>query len=273
VGGTAWLLALVTLAWVGATTLLRGAGQAGILTGFSLGAVLVVLGGVPSSGVPLGDRVLWFAAGAGAGVALMVAARRGPATRELSGSAARELSGSATGERVVRPSLDAIREAVKRDPLLRAHALRLALAVSLGTVIERALSMPHGYWVPVTVLAILQPGEHATQVRVVQRAAGTLVGAIAVIVITLVTSDDWVLVVGSAVAAFGIFALDPRAYFWLVVMITPTALLLLSVSEFQGIHVAVQRTLDSTLGIVVGLVLGEISWRLGPRPGHRGSRA
>jgi hypothetical protein len=236
---TTWLLVAVSAAWVGATALLRAAGPRGALTGFAVSAVLVILGGISKGGPPLGDRLWWFAAGEGAALVVMALARHAsPATRAAP----------------ARTSL--------RDPVLRAHAVRLAVAVVAATAIERALRMPHGYWVALTVLSILQPGQRATNVRIIQRAAGTLVGVALIIVITLVTHDDVVLIACTAAVAFGLFALDERGYFWLVVMLTPTALLLLNVAKFQGPHVGVQRTLNSALGILLGMAIAEVSFRV-----------
>jgi hypothetical protein len=242
-----WLLAVVSISWVGIWALLRAAGSAGALVGFAVSAVFVVIAGFPRGDPPLSSRELWFAVGAAAGLALMVAARRGPSASEA----------------LAKTTLAAVRDGTLHDAALRTHALRLALAVALATVIERALRMPHGYWVPLTVLAIVQPAARATEVRSVQRAAGTLVGVAIIIAVTAATGEVWVLVACTAIASLGLFALDERGYFWLVVMLTPAALMMLSIADFQGFEVGVQRTLDSALGIVLGLVIGESAWRIG----------
>jgi uncharacterized membrane protein YccC len=252
----AWVLALVSMAWVGIWALLRAAGPAGALVGFATGAVFVIIAGFPPHAQSLGGRELWFAIGSLVGLLLMVATRRGP-------------NASAPGPRA---SIVAVREGAMHDAGLQAHAMRLAVAVALATLLERGLGMPHGYWVALTVLAILQPGPHATEVRSLQRAAGTLGGVVVIIVVTAVTGDAWALVVCTALASLGLFALDERGYFWLVVMLTPTALLMLSIADFQGFEVGVQRTLNSALGIVFGLLIGETAARIGPSPGGGSAR-
>ena len=70
-----WLLAIVTLAWVGGWACLRGAGRQGALLGFVTGAVFVIMAGAPAG--HLGLRLLWFAAGAVPGLILMIAGRGG----------------------------------------------------------------------------------------------------------------------------------------------------------------------------------------------------
>lgn len=244
-----WAVVVATLLWVSAWAFARAAGPAGGILGFATAAVFVVLAGLPASPEPFGERLLWFSLGAIVGFVLMVAARTGPDP----------------SKHVVRDSLSAVREAVTgRDSTLRTHATRLGLAVAASTLLYLVIDLAHGYWVPLTALAILQPGEHATRVRSVQRAVGTFAGAALIIAITLATHKPWALAAGAAVAAFGLFALDERGYFWLVVLITPTVLLMLSAVDFQGDDIGLERVADSSLGIVIGLGFGEVAWRISP---------
>jgi len=133
--------------------------------------------------------------------------------------------------------------------------------VAAGTLLYRAIDLSHGYWVALTTLAILQPGEHATELRAVQRAAGTLVGAALILVIMLVTEDRWALVACAGASAFWLYALDERGYFWLVVMLTPTAADA-ERARLRGEAIVAERVANSALGIVIGLLIGEAAWRL-----------
>jgi uncharacterized membrane protein YccC len=234
-------LVALSFAWVLVWAFFRAAGPSGALLGFATSAVMVILAGIPSS-APLGDRLVWFTLGGVPGVALMIAARAGHPDTVPFGAAV----------------LRAVRAAPLGDAALRGHALRLASAVAAGTVIYLAIGLRHGYWVPLTTLAILQPSEHGTRVRSVQRAAGTLAGAALIVAIVLVTDHRWPLVACAALAGFSLYALHERGYFWLVVLLTPTVLLMLSAVAFEGDDVALDRIADSTLGIVVGLAVAEI---------------
>jgi hypothetical protein len=248
-GAHTWSLVLVTLAWVTPWALLRAAGPRGALVGFATSAILTIVAGIPATSATLGEQLLWFLLGAIPALVVKVVARR---LDEAPGP-------------VVRNALDVVREAALHDASLRWHAVRLGAAVAAGTLLYRAVDLPHGYWVPLTTLAILQPGEHATQIRAIQRAAGTLGGALLIIVITLVTETRWALVACAAASAFWLSALDERGYFWLVVMLTPTALLMLSVVDFEGEAIVAERVANSALGIAVGLVIGEAAWRVSVR--------
>jgi uncharacterized membrane protein YccC len=225
-----WSLVLATLVWVGAWALLRAEGPAGALVGFATAAVFTILAGFPS-GPPAGQRVLWFALGAVPALVLMVCARRDGGRPSPAGPAS-------TGA-------------------LAAHAARLAVAVAGGTLLYRVVDLPHGYWVPLTTLAILQPGEHATRIRALQRAVGTLGGAALIVAVTLVTENSWAIVACAGAAAFWLYALDERGYFWLVVLLTPTALLMMSVVDFEGEAIVAERVANSAVGIVIGLAIGE----------------
>jgi hypothetical protein len=82
--------------------------------------------------------------------------------------------------------------------------------------------------------------------------------------LTIATGEEWLMVAGEGIAAFGLFALFARGYFWLVVLLTPTALLTVSAVDYQGVAVAVQRAGWSALGIALGLAIAELCWRLAP---------
>jgi hypothetical protein len=250
VSGVTVLLVLLSIIWVGLWTAFRAAGPAGVMAGFAASAVFVVIGGFPHGSPGIARRELWFALGAAAGLVLMVVARDGPEGQYP----------------FAKTAMDAVRDAARRDLALRAHIVRLALAVGFATLIERIFHMPHGAWVPLTVLAVLQPAVHATEVRSLQRAVGTLVGVVVIIIVTAITGEVWFLVVCTAITSMALFALSERGYFWLVVTLTPTVLFMLSIADFQGYKVGVDRTLNSALGIILGLAIGEVAGRIGRAP-------
>jgi hypothetical protein len=158
----------VAFGWIGLAAFLRTFGRNGGLTGFVTGAIFVITNGIATESLDVADRVLWFGLGAVGGVALMVAAYARDAPPPI--PAATPLP------TVLLRGARQLRDAVAGDALLRAHALRLASIVAATTLLYRLLGLEHGYWVPLSVLAVLQPDEHASDVRALQRATGTLVG-------------------------------------------------------------------------------------------------
>jgi Fusaric acid resistance protein-like len=254
-GSTAASVA-VAFAWIGLAAFLRTFGRSGGLTGFVTGAIFVIANGIPAESLDVGTRVLWFLAGSLTGVVLMAAAYARDAPPP---------SPEATPLPIVLArGVRQLRHAIVADRLLRAHALRLASLVAVTTLLYQLLELQHGYWVPLTVLAVLQPDEHASDVRALQRATGTLVGTALIALITVVTGEDWALVVAQGIAAFGLFALFSRGYFWLVVLITPTALLTISAVDYQGDAIALERAGWSMLGVLISLAVAGLVWRLTP---------
>jgi hypothetical protein len=251
--------AAVAFAWIGLSAFMRTFGRSGGLAGFVIGAILVIMTGLPVEPLDVGTRVLWFMLGSAGGVVLMVTAyaRDAPAPRPAATPLATVLVRGARQ----------LGEAIARDATLRAHALRLAAIVAATTLLYQLLELEHGYWVPLTVLAVLQPEEHASDVRAVQRAAGTFVGTALIAALTVATGNQWVMVAGQGLAATALFALHSRGYFWLVVLITPTALLTISAVDYQGDAVALERAAWSAVGIVLGLAIAEL---LRPRRRPRG---
>jgi Fusaric acid resistance protein-like len=241
---------------IGVAAFLRTFGHNGGLTGFVIGAIFVITNGLPAGSLDVAERVLWFGLGSLGGVVLMAAA--------YARAAAPPRPGATPLRQLLVRGARQFRDAVAGDALLRAHALRLASIVAAVTLLARLLDLQHGYWVPLTVLAVLQPDEHASDVRAVQRAAGTLVGTAVIALIAIATGEQWVMIAGQGIAAFGLFALFARGYFWLVVLITPTALLTVSAVDYQGVAVALERAGWSALGIVLGLGIAELCWRLAP---------
>ncbi len=248
---------LLALAVVALATSLRTFGPNGGLTGFVTGAIYTITNGIPAGSLDVGARTGWFALGSLLGLVLMVPALA-PSSPPASGTQTPLATVLADGARRLAATF-------RGDAALRAHALRLATLVAVTTLLYRVVDLSHGYWVPLTVLAVLQPDERASRVRALQRGAGTLVGTVVIALLTIATGAQWVLIAGQGVAAFGLFALYARGYFWLVVMLTPTALLTVSAVDYQGAGIALARGGTSAAGIAIGLAIGELFWHLGPR--------
>ena len=239
---------------VALTAYMRTFGFTGGLTGFVIGAMFVILSGIPGGSLELGERVLWFALGSLVGVLLMVTA--------LARNAPPPSPDARPLLKVLTDGVQHYFRALTDDKELRGHALRLGSIIAITTLGYRLLDLQHGYWIPLTVLAVLQPEEHASRVRAVQRAAGTLVATAVIALVVLATSGQWLIVAAQGLAAFGLFTLHSRSYYWLVVMITPTALLTFTAIDYQGDDIALERAAWSALGILVGLAIAEAFWHL-----------
>lgn len=63
------------------------------------------------------------------------------------------------------------------DPILR-HAVRLAIALIIGTILSQALMFEHSYWIPMTIVWMSRPYPAETVTRVVARLIGTIGGVL-----------------------------------------------------------------------------------------------
>ena len=244
----AWVAVLATLVWSTAWALWRASGPDGVLAGFVTTAVFIIVNGLGGSPGLTGVRMLEFGAGAAVALGVMVlpaprAGVRGPGPIDRS----------------------AVRRAVRTPGPVRRHALRVGVVTAASTALYRALGLEFGYWVPLTAVAVLQPDAHNSRVRAVQRAAGTVVGTVVVAVVAELTSNEGALIALVFVASGGLFALRDRSYYWFVMLLTPTALLMLSTVEFSGWHIALTRIVNTAVGIVIAVVAIDVSARIGAR--------
>jgi Fusaric acid resistance protein-like len=57
------------------------------------------------------------------------------------------------------------------------HAIRLGASLAVGVAVYRVFDMDnHGFWIPLTILFVMRPDRDETYLRVVLRAAGTVLG-------------------------------------------------------------------------------------------------
>ena len=131
-------------------------------------------------------------------------------------------------------------------------------AYAVSAALGAAALVTFGYWIPLTALAVLQPDGHSSRVRALQRTTGTLLGTAAVVVVAEVTDATGVIVALVAVAAFALFALRSRSYHWLVTLLTPTALLMISTVGFDGRDLALDRLGTTAAGVALALAAAAV---------------
>ncbi len=139
-------------------------------------------------------------------------------------------------------------------PALR-HALRYGLALGLATLAYKVLSVPHGYWLPLTVALVLRQDYATTLTRGVARFAGTLGGAaLATLVVWLAHPSPNVLNVLAVGASWLCFSLLLANYaiFSLGVTLFVVFLITSSGSDPGGV-LSLERLLATLLGGVLAL--------------------
>lgn len=142
------------------------------------------------------------------------------------------------------------------DPESPRAILDLALGMTAAMAFARALSLPNGYWAPMTTLLVLRPGRRRTFSRALARTVGTLGGAaLASAAIVGARPGHGALVVLVGLAAFGTYLFQKATYGTLSAFVTLYVVFVLSLGGLSEERVAVARIFSTALGAGIGLVV------------------
>jgi len=164
-------------------------------------------------------------------------------------------------------SLHLLRSNFTFRSLLFRHGMRMGLAAALGTALYLVFHIPHGIWLPLTTLLILQPHFGATLPRALHRVGGTLIGAgVASLVVYL--SGGWPAAVDTAILVSVFFTvIFVRQQYWIAVLfITLLIILLLDLLTHHPWNAIVDRVFNTLGGAGIALVAGYLLW---PSPERR----
>ncbi|MFM7211282.1 MAG: FUSC family protein [Actinomycetota bacterium] len=101
---------------------------------------------------------------------------------------------------------------VAGDPV-REHAVRLCVAFGIANLVALLISVPHSYWLPMTVAWVTKPDLSGTVTRVFMRVMGTLVGIVVTTGFVFV-ADALNLRVIVSILAIGIASYLAIGYIW-----------------------------------------------------------
>jgi uncharacterized membrane protein YccC len=140
------------------------------------------------------------------------------------------------------------------------HALRYATATTVGVIIFRSLSLPKGYWVPLTIAVILKPHAGVTLQRALLRVGGTILGALLAVAITATVTSDWALALLTIPVAVVAFSFQPLNYGLWVIFFTPLVILLTEVGHPGQWTLAGWRVADTLIGGALALAGSYLLW-------------
>jgi uncharacterized membrane protein YccC len=160
------------------------------------------------------------------------------------------------------PLLETLRASLTMSALAMRHALRVAIVSALAVLVTRIFALPHGYWVIITAIIILQPYAGATTIKALQRVIGTVAGALLTVGLVAVVQNPRGLLVVVFVLAVACVAFLRVNYLIYSIFLTPTFVLLAEMSAGDW-HLAQLRALDTLIGGVLGLAG---AWLLWPAP-------
>lgn len=129
------------------------------------------------------------------------------------------------------------------DHTFLSHGINLAITMAIATAISESLSIPHPYWLPMSVAWMSKPDHDGTVVRVLHRLVGTVAGLlIAFLVVTLIHPAGGgflpLALVGVALAI---------AFIWANYAVAVTGVTIWVVSLFAMVGDPVTSTMDSRL--------------------------
>jgi uncharacterized membrane protein YccC len=148
----------------------------------------------------------------------------------------------------------------RNDPFVR-HAARLTITIFVAMSVSEVLTLPHDYWMPMTVAWVTKPDADGTVSKVLARLAGTVVGLLVIAAIFEVVGVRGAWMAFTCAVATGVVV----AFIWANYAIAVAAITILFVGMFTFEGDPVGETLAVRFGCTVlagGLVLaGSFLWR------------
>ena len=147
----------------------------------------------------------------------------------------------------LRPLAASLNLSRRVDPALVRFTVRIVVLTMLGTAIYKLANLPHGYWLPFTMVVVLQPDYGSTRRRAGQRMLGTLLGSVAASALLWAPLPRFALMfaTGATIFAFGYWL--KRNYAIAVIFITLFVVLLTEGNGPASLTFTLER-IGSTLG-------------------------
>lgn len=150
-------------------------------------------------------------------------------------------------------------QATPRSALFR-HATRVAVVTALDTALLVQLRLPHGIWLPLTSLTILQPEYGSTVSRALQRTLGTIGGAVIAGVLLATVHGTYTYDAALACLLFATFLLIRRNYGYGITFLTPIVILLISRGSLDPWVDLAERVAYTIAGAVLALAAAYLLW-------------
>ena len=132
------------------------------------------------------------------------------------------------------------------------HALRVTIALLIGYSVSLFFDLGHGYWILLTIVAIMKPEFSITKQRNLYRIAGTVLGALLGFLTLYLTDDNTVHFVFLMIAMILAYSFLKTNYFIASASITLYVLLWFNFLNPEHIAaVLVDRVIDTVIGSVI----------------------
>jgi uncharacterized membrane protein YccC len=135
------------------------------------------------------------------------------------------------------------------------HAIRLSTALVVATVVSHLLPVDRGYWLPLTVLVVLQPDFGATFSRGVARIGGTVLGvAVVTALLAALRPGPVLLAVLAAGLAFAAMTAFRVSFALFSACVTSVITVLLAFTGLPGFATVTDRLIDTVTGGAIAML-------------------
>jgi uncharacterized membrane protein YccC len=159
----------------------------------------------------------------------------------------------------------AIDLSLRFDPALVRYGIRSAALTMMGVWCAMELHLRHGYWLPFTMMIVLQPDYGSTRQRAAQRVLGTVAGSIVASVILLLSLPASVALAATAATGFAFNYCLKRSYGVAVVFVTLFVVLLTETGGRVDFSFAAERLATTTAGGLAALLAAFLFWPMWER--------
>jgi uncharacterized membrane protein YccC len=160
----------------------------------------------------------------------------------------------------LRPLASALNLRWHTDPTLIRFIARATVLQLIGVTIFKLLHLERGYWLPLTMLVILQPEYGATRLRAGQRVLGTLAGSVLASILLWLQLPPAVLMTAMAITIAGFAFWLKRNYAIAVFFITLFVVLITEISTHVSAAFTLERLTATAAGGVLALGAALLFW-------------
>lgn len=140
------------------------------------------------------------------------------------------------------------------------HALRLAVAASLGVFIYKLFDSDHGYWLPLAIVMIMKPNFGATRKRATQAALGTVIGGAIATALSILVTNDYLQIALMALLGVIAFASMPRSYVLYTTLFTPFFILMIDIMSPGNWTFGLERIGYMIGGAILSVLAANLLW-------------
>lgn len=160
----------------------------------------------------------------------------------------------------LRPLASALNFSLQVDPALVRFTFRLAAIMMAGTYAWRTWHLPHGFWIPLCVMVVLQPDYGATRARATQRAVGTVSGGLAGSLLLWLHLPPGILMAATAAVCWAFTYYIKRNYAVAVFYITLLVVLQFEAAGPVTLALTLQRLAFTMAGCLLALLAALTFW-------------